>query len=151
QALWALANLGDNLKRFQRLIPERQQMVLAELQAEGDGVGERAEWARAALGYMTGPRAQKLQGLGVDKALTFCAADSDPFLREITAFALNFWEGDATERGRLEEALAKLAVDGGQGEETLTQLHSEEEHKTDDPVTRVPGIRIRYNATVALA
>jgi hypothetical protein len=150
QALWALANLGDNLKRFQRLIPERQQMVLAELEAESGGLGERAEWARAALDYMTGPRAKKLQGLGVDKTLTICATDPDPFLREITAFAMNFWEGDATERGRLEESLVRLAVDGGQGEETLSQLHHEEQ-KSEEAVTRVPGLRIRYNATVALA
>src|SRR5438132_1170892 len=34
QALWALANLGDNLKRFQRLIPARQKKVLAELDTE---------------------------------------------------------------------------------------------------------------------
>jgi hypothetical protein len=150
QALWALANLGDNLKRFQRPILARQKMVLAELEAEGAGVGERAEWARATLDYMTGPQAKKLQGLGVDKALTFCAEDRDPFLREIAAFALNFWEGDATERGRLEQVLAKLAVDSGQGEESLTQLR-EEEHKTEEAITKVPGLRIRYNATVALA
>src|SRR5438552_3604703 len=49
QALWALANLGDNLKRFERLILARQKMVLAELEAEAAGGGERAQWARAAL------------------------------------------------------------------------------------------------------
>src|SRR5207253_6355027 len=32
QALWALANLGDNLKRFERLM--RQDIVLSELKAE---------------------------------------------------------------------------------------------------------------------
>ena len=150
QALWALANLGDNLKRFQRLIPARQEMVLAELETEGSGLGERAEWARAALDYMTGPQAKKLQRLGVDKVLMFCATDPDPFLREITAFALNFWEGDADERGRLEEVLVKLAVDNGQGEGTLTQLHHDE-NKTEEAITKVPGLKIRYNATVALA
>jgi hypothetical protein len=150
QALWALANLGNNLKRFQRLIPERQQMVLAELQAESAGLGARAEWAKAALGYMTGPQAKKLQGLGVDKALTSCALDSDPFLREMAAFALNFWEGDATEQGRLEDVLAKLALDDGQGEESLSQIH-EAENKNEDAITKVPGLKIRYNATVALA
>jgi hypothetical protein len=150
QALWALANLGNNLKRFQRLIPERQQMVLAELQAESAGLGKRAEWAKAALHYMTGPQARKLQGLGVDKALITCAQDSDPFLREIAAFALNFWEGDASERGPLEDVLVKLAVDSGQGEESLSQLR-EEENKSEDTITKVPGLKIRYNATVALA
>jgi hypothetical protein len=150
QALWALANLGENLKRFQRLILARREMVLAELETEASSQGERAEWARAALEYMTGPQAHKLQGLGVDKALALCAQDRDPFLREITAFALNFWEGDASERGRLEEMLAKLTVDGGQGEETLHPLR-EEVSKSEEAITKVPGLKIRYNATVALA
>jgi hypothetical protein len=145
QALWALANLGDNLKRFQR-----QDIVLSELKAEAAAVGQRAEWARAALDYLEGPHANKLGGLGVDKALVSCAEDRNPFLREIAAFALNFWEGDATERGRLEQVLAKLAVDGGQGEESLSELR-EEENKTEEARTKVPGLKIRYNATVALA
>jgi hypothetical protein len=146
QALWALANLGDNLKRFGRL----QEVYLAELEAEAAGVGERAEWARAALDYMTGPKAKSLAGLGLDKALTVCALDRDPFLREIAAFALNFWEGDATERGRLEDILAKLAVDSGQGEEHLSQLRADE-NQSEEVITKVPGLKIRYNATVALA
>jgi hypothetical protein len=150
QALWALANLGENLKRFGRLFQARQELVLAELEAEAAGVGERAEWARAALDYMTGPQAKKLGRLGVDKALTVCAEDRDPFMREIAAFAFNFWEGDASERGRLEDVLAKLAVDSGAGEESLSQLH-EEGNQADEAITRVPGLKIRYNATVALA
>ncbi len=150
QALWALANLGDNLKRFQRLIPARQELVLAELGAEAAGAGERAEWARAALNYLEGPQAGRLSGLGVDKALLSCAQDRNPFLREIAAFALNFWEGDASERAKLEQVLAKLAVDGGQGEEGVTELR-EEAGAAQESITRVPGLKIRYNATVALA
>jgi hypothetical protein len=150
QALWALANLGDNLKRFQRLILARQEMVLRELGAETAGVGERAEWARAALDYLEGPQAKRLGGLGVDKALIVCAEDNNPFLREIAAFALNFWEGDASERGRLEQVLAKLAVDSGQGEKSLAELH-EEENQAEQATTKVPGLKIRYNATIALA
>lgn len=150
QALWALANLGDNLKRFQRLMPARQELVLSELAAEAAGGSARAEWARATLDYLEGPQAKRLQGLDVDRALVTCAEDPDPFLREIAAFALNFWEGDATERGRLEQVLVKLAVDNGHGEESLSQLH-EEENKTEEAITKVPGLKIRYNATVALA
>jgi hypothetical protein len=150
QALWALANLGDNLKRFGRPIQGRQDRVLSELAAEAAGVGQRAEWARAALDYLEGPQAKRLGGLGVDKALVLCAEDRNPFLREVAAFALNFWEGDATERGRLEQVLAKLAVDSGQGEESLSELR-EEENKTEEAITKVPGLKIRYNATVALA
>ncbi len=150
QALWALANLGDNLKRFQRLILARQDIVLSELKAEAAAAGQRAEWARAALDYLEGPHHNQLGGLGVDKALVSCAEDRNPFLREIAAFALNFWEGDATERGRLEQVLAKLAVDSGQGEERLSELR-EEENKTQETLTKVPGLKIRYNATVALA
>lgn len=150
QALWALANLGDNLKRFERLIQDRREMVLSELAAEATGAGERAEWARAALDYMEGPQARRLQRLGVDKALIACAEDADPFLREIAAYAMNFWEGDAAERRQLEAVLVKLAVDSGKGEESLSQLH-EEENRAEEAITKVPGLKIRYNATVALA
>jgi hypothetical protein len=148
QALWALANLGDNLKRFGRLYPARQQMVLEELAAEAAATGARAEWARAALVYLKGPKT--LAGLGVDKALVVCGEDRNPFLREIAAFGLNFWEGDGVERARLEQVLAKLAVDDGRGEESLTELRAEE-NKTLEALTKVPGLKIRYNATVALA
>jgi hypothetical protein len=86
----------------------------------------------------------------VDKALLQCAEDQDPFLREIAAFALNFWEGDAAERKRIEEVLAKLAHDDGHGEDFLVQFR-EEQDKSDQAITRSPGLKIRYNATVALA
>ena len=72
QALWALANLGENLKRFERLSPARHDLVLSELEALAAGLGERSEWAQAARDYLEGPRARSLRGLGVDKALT-CA------------------------------------------------------------------------------
>ena len=131
-------------------MPTRSARTLQVLAEEAASGGERADWARAALDYMSGPRANKLQGLGVDKALTVCALDHDPFLREIAAFALNFWEGDASEREQLEQLLVKLAVDSGQGEEDLAQIR-EEENKAEEAITKVPGLRIRYNATVALA
>jgi len=162
RAVWGLANLGENLKRFDKLPPERRQTVLAELAviAETAG-GERADWARKSREYLESPVATRsLQALGVDKALIQCAEDSDPFLREIAAFALNFWEGTARENARIEEVLYKLAADDGHGEDTLAQLRDKPEayyipllssENEDQALTRVPGLKIRYNATIALA
>ncbi len=150
RALWALANLGDNLKRFHNVIPARQDTAFAELEAEAAGDGERGQWARATLDYLRGSRAGQLHGLGVDKALLQCAEDGDPFMREIAAFALNFWEGDAAEKIRIEDALVKLSRDDGRGEDLLAQLRDEDK-KGDEAITKSPGLKIRYNATIALA
>jgi hypothetical protein len=151
QAVWVLANLGAHLKRFDKLSPSRQDTVLAELEAEADsGRRDRSEWARTAVDYLRGPQGPRLNLLGVDKALLQCAEDHDPFLREVAAFALNFWEGDAAERKRIEEVLAKLARDDGHGEDLLAQFREDNE-KSDQAITRSPGLKIRYNATVALA
>src|SRR5262249_39127086 len=93
---------------------------------------------------------RSLQVLGVDEALTRCAEDPDPFLREMAAFALNFWEGTASENARLEGVLAKLAADNGHGEDQLSQLRDEPQ-QGEEALTRAPGLKIRYNATIALA
>src|SRR5207302_1853461 len=115
------------------------------------GQRERAAAAQQALDYLKGKQAGSLSVLGVDKTLIQCAEDASPFVREITAFALNFWEGTAAENDRLEQVLVKLANDDGRGEEQLAQLRDTPEEATDEALTRVPGLKVRYNATIALA
>jgi hypothetical protein len=154
RAVWALANLGENLKRFDHLLPGRRQAVLAELEQEAASSSPpRAEYAAKSLTYLTGPRAGSLATLGVDRTLLQCAEEPDPFLREITAFALNFWQGSAEENARVENALAKLTRDNGRGEELLVRYRDDPDKpdNTAEDVVRVPGLKIRYNATVALA
>jgi hypothetical protein len=105
RAVWALANLGENLKRYADLTPEQQEAVLDGLEGEAQGRGPRAEWARTALAYL-----RDKKPLGVDQTLARCAEADDPSLREMVAFALNFWDGPA-----VEETLVRLSGDDGHG------------------------------------
>jgi hypothetical protein len=148
QAVWALANLGMNLKRFDTLAEAQQEAVLETLREESSGASERGKWAKAALDWMTDRRAGMERGLG-DDFLTLADAD-DPWLREMTAHALNFWEGTPEEKGRIEDVLVRLSYDAGTGEDRLAWLADDAEEVTRS-VTRKPGAEVRYNATVALA
>jgi hypothetical protein len=108
QAVWSLANLGDNLTRYRNL-PERDRAaVIATLDGEARGKGKRAEWARKALAYL-----KDKAPLGVDEALARATGppDGDPYLRELVAFALKYWDGPM-----VEPTLVKLAADHGLGE-----------------------------------
>jgi hypothetical protein len=146
RSLWALANLGDNLKRFDALSPERQDTVISEF-AQIAGLGdERASVAVPAATYLKGRREGRPPSLGVEEVLVRCSADPNPFLREIAVFALNFWDGGAG----VEEALVARLEDRGDGEEQLTGFY-EGEPSRDTHFTKMPGLRIRYNAAVALA
>lgn len=112
QAVWSLANLGENLKRFRKLPPERVEKVLAELQEEiRDHQGEPADWTRLTLAYLQG----STKTVGVIPALVACAQADDPYLREQAAYALNFWDGDAEENALAEKTLLKLTFDDGHG------------------------------------
>lgn len=108
RAVWALANLGNNRHRFQKeLSTAEKEAVIARLQREADGTGERAKWAAATLASLEGKAL-----LRVDKALAECAADEgDPFLRELVAFALKYWDGP-----EVGKTLVRLAHDHGEGE-----------------------------------
>src|SRR5262249_43975191 len=148
QAVWALANLGMNLKRFDNLTTADQETALETLELEGAGSSERGKWAKTALQWMDDRRAGKPRGLA-DDFLTLAPAD-DPGLREMMAHALNFWENTPDENRRIEDALARLSYDSGNGENTVS-LSSDETEQATKGVTRKPGAEIRYNATVALA
>jgi hypothetical protein len=148
QAVLALANLGRNLERFDTLTTADQEITLETLREEAAGAAERGKWAEEALDRMTDRLAGKPRGLG-DDYLALADAD-DPFLRELFALSLNFWDGEAKESKQIDEALDRLSRDTGKGEELLAELADEPDAATQS-FTKYPGLRVRYNATTALA
>jgi hypothetical protein len=140
-AVWALGNLGENLKRFKKLTDEQKQEVRKQLQAEAAGAGRRAEWAQLTLKHLTAAEQpailrvqaslsgflvppttggfllipyvflEPLPALRVDEVLEKCADAEDPFLRELVAQALRFWDGP-----RIEPTLLRLTRDDGRGQ-----------------------------------
>jgi hypothetical protein len=155
QAVLALANLGKNLDRFKELPVVEQEIALETLREEAAGWGDRGKWAKVALDWMTDRLAGKSRGLG-DDYLGLADAE-DPFLRELFAFSLNFWGGDESENKRIDETLNRLSRDMGKGEELLAELADEPDEGDSATlsatlsVTKYPGLRVRYNATTALA
>jgi hypothetical protein len=161
--LLALANLGENLKRFDKLPPDRQQAVLDQLEAAQKG--EHATRARQLAEYLQRRRNGKLGALGVDRVLEKCADAADPLLREMAAFAMNFWTGTASEDAGMEKTLLRLAQDDGRGEDEMNRLLDEkpeeakgllarllgEKPSQTRTLTKRPGFRVQANATIALA
>jgi hypothetical protein len=134
EAVWALGKLGNNLQRFDKLPEDRRQAVLATLQAEAGGTDAgRAGCAEAARALLQGRQDGKPRLLGLDEVYAKCASTGDPFLRSMTALALNFWEGDEAENARLDDILIALA------------------QSPDSAEDRTPVLEVRYNAAVALA
>ncbi|HEV3203281.1 MAG TPA: hypothetical protein VGY77_02810 [Gemmataceae bacterium] len=112
KAVWSLANLGENLKRYDRLSSEESNKVLEALeQTLAEQQGEQLQWARLTLQYLQGER----KNLGVFQALADCAKADDPFLRELAAMAFSFWDGDAEDNALAEKTLLALARDDGHG------------------------------------
>ena len=113
QALWALMNMGENMKGIARLPEESRQSILAALKGEAAKSGPRAGWAQTALYYIdkTALPSDALEHvIKVDETLAVSADAEDRLLREFTAMAFNYWDGD-----RAEATLLKLANDRGQG------------------------------------
>jgi hypothetical protein len=137
-ALFSLARLGEKVKGFDNLSEARQQAVLAALEEEAAAAGSRrAEWARDALAMLQAGQTGKPRLGGLDAVFERCAADADADLRKMTAFALNFWDGNADENARLDTVLANLARDDGR--------------TADGSFDPVRALEVRYNAAVALA
>jgi hypothetical protein len=118
-AVWMLANLGDNLKRYQGdaakgykgLSAERRETVESRLKDEAEhGQGTRRQVAARTLDYLKGK-----EDMGVIAALAECAKADDPDLRKYTAFALTFWDGSAKEKELAEQTLLALSRDDGHG------------------------------------
>lgn len=137
QAVWALGNLGDNVKGFKKLPPDRQTAILETLRKEASASGERGRWARNGLHYLeerpatpanTLPHLLALNPFSVvpalpaepellggvveaDRVLARVARAEDRYLRAQVALALNFWDGP-----EVEPTLLRLARDTGHGE-----------------------------------
>jgi hypothetical protein len=111
QAVWSLANLGENVRRFRKLPLEQAEAVRQQLQAASAGSGGPAAWARAAYECLEDPSAKT----GVVPALAECARADDPYLRTLVALALTFWEGDGEEKALAEKTLVTLSYDDGHG------------------------------------
>lgn len=150
RALWSLANLGENLRRFDRLPAERREAVAAEMSRLAEGGGPEAETAARARDCLQARLAGRPDAMGVDEVLVAGMSDKNPFLREVAAFASNFWTGDRTAEQRLEESLRERLEDTGGGEERMGEFYEGLKIKPP-PVPRAPGLRVRYNAAVALA
>src|SRR5262249_22835946 len=54
QAVWALANLGDNLKRLDQLPPDQKDAVREALRLAAASQGSSAAWAQQTLDYLDG-------------------------------------------------------------------------------------------------
>jgi hypothetical protein len=148
QAVWALADLGQNLRHFDEAKPPDQDVIVARLQQLADETGS-ASAIRLAK-QLQERRTGKPSALGVDKALAKSATARDSFLRELTALALSFWVGSAAENELMETTLSKLAHDDGREE---GWVEKEAAKPSDEPrsIVKTPGLRVRYNAVAALA
>jgi hypothetical protein len=113
RAIWALANLGANVKAFTADVKEdKRGQILDQLRSEAAGADpQRAAWARTALYYASPAEVSDIAGITlVDHALAKAARSQDRYLREHVAMALNFWDGD-----QVEATLVRLARDNGFG------------------------------------
>jgi hypothetical protein len=124
-AVWALANMGENRKKFDQLPAAERDRVRAVLSQEAAAAGHpsRAENARTALDALDH------KDVGVIDALRECAnltreltpqgQPNDPNLRAMTAFALGFWTDTQSRQKEAEQILLKLSdplVENGNGE-----------------------------------
>jgi hypothetical protein len=142
KALWALANLGENLRAFDKLSAPQKDAILDRLRLDcwdayaGGDRGEfvklsaeekdaaldklaapaqpdHADWLRDALRALRKRAGGEPDDMGVGDVLVACARDDDAVVRKLAAHAMNFWRGDAAANGRMEDALAALIQDDG--------------------------------------
>ncbi len=149
QAVWGLAVLGEKCEHFDKLPPDEQASILLRLE-QSITRGEHVGWATAARDYLTARQEGKSDTMGVDMALETCAQAPEPFIRELAAFALNFWHGTDAENKRIEATLKKLSYDDGRGEEEQAAQSGDDPSGTIS-TTHKPGRKVCYNATIALA
>ncbi len=185
QAVWALANLGENVKLFDGL-PDRDraaaldQMRVALWDAAQPGGGRddflklsaddkdaaldkldlaspaaqsaHADWLRDALHALRKRADKQYDDMGVGDVLIACSEEKDdPYLRELSAFAMNFWRGDDAANARMEKRLVAATYDDGSGQNKLAELSEEKDESPNAPVCKPAGLQIEYNAAVAMA
>ncbi len=149
-AIFALANLGDNLRKFDRLPAIEQNLILEQMRKLDETAQNQAKkWNHAALECLEKRKAGQFTTMDVDQSLIQAANSEDPVTREFAAYALGFWKGNATQNQRMDEALVKLASDDGRGRDEINKFQGEEPGKTRE-VLRQPGLLIQINATHSL-
>ncbi len=148
-AVWALASLGRNLRRFDEAKAPDQDAILAGLDRAADDPA-RGDDARRLARQLRDRRDGRPGALGVDRTLAKCAGAADPFLRELSALALTFWDGSDAENRRTEQTLERLAHDDGRGAD-LREADPKAPAGGPASVTKSPGLHVRFNATAALA
>jgi len=183
QAVWALANLGENQKRFDAL-PNQPGVVdqlrtalwdaaqpggsrddFLKLSADdkdaaldkldlttGPAKSAHADWLRDALHALRQRAKKDNDDMGVGAVLIACSEDKDdPYLRELSAFAMNFWRGDAAADAAMEKRLVELTFDDGAGQNKLAELSDDKDDSPTVSIARPDGLQIQYDAAVALA
>lgn len=150
QALLALGNLGDSLKRFDALSAEQRQVVLSQLETLS-GSGEQAAAAKAALACLKGRQEGRLTAMGVDRVIEKCADADDLLLRMYTALAATYWSGTEAENARIEKALLRLCNDSGKGAEELAKREEENTEQQTRSLVKKPGFDVQVQAALALA
>lgn len=178
RALFALATLGERLARYDGLsdgakdeceeklsdaakkggedapLPADEKFardVLAK-RWEKAKKGDVAACARLALDGLRARRAGKQTMMGVATILAQTAKDEDLYVRQLTAFAANFWEGTDQEEKAVEDVLVVLSNDDGKGAEQFRK-QQKLNRETDEAraTTKPPGYLVRTDATLALA
>jgi hypothetical protein len=157
RAVLALAVLGDNCKRFDKLPADEQKTALDALE-DALKDPERADDAKTALTYLRKRQEGLPDAMGLDALTEKTAQADDPFLRELSAFALNFWYGNDAANKRMEETLVKLAHDDGRGALTVEQLRTRArrmkllgDSTSTIAYSKPPELNIMLNATIAMA
>ena len=107
--LWALMNLGQNLKGYAAISTEKQQEIIAKLKEEAASAPPRARGANTALHYIDKSYAGD-DIVKVHERLIETAKAEDQFLRKLVAMSFNFWDGPGVER-----TLLDLSNDNGHG------------------------------------
>lgn len=146
RALFGLAVLGQRLQRYNTLPEDDRERIDAELQAAGE-----SQLTAPASEHLRRRREGRADSLGVAAVIRRCAADDNPYLRELAAYVSNFWPGSAVEAREVEDTLVGLTTDRGVGEEALRQR---EELNPAAGAVRPrclrPGFKVQANANLAL-
>jgi hypothetical protein len=152
-ALWSLASLGDRLKHLDEIPAAKRDEIMEVLDTEAaNAPTERGERARRTREYLKHRFSGQADVMEVDQALAHCAESRNPGLRNLTAFALNIWEGDPEANKRMERALLSLSYDDGHGlTETLQAVPDDDGQVIVDADEKTYRLRIRYKAVEGLA
>lgn len=137
-AVLSLSLMGGNLKQFAKLPQPKRQAILQSLEQQSALKTPESEWAKTALKIL---REGKPVSEQVVKALALTAQSPDPYLRQLSAIALYFWDGP-----NVENILELLLEDQGQGVELL-EKNPDMGQRSEKQFER----GIRYQAIASLA